>query len=98
MLRKGLEPALGTDSLASAASLDLFEEMAFICEKLPSVSPRTILAMSTANGAKALDREDFGTMRPGSVADLVYVDLAARSGQEAEKKLVTRQFNRVERL
>jgi cytosine/adenosine deaminase-related metal-dependent hydrolase len=73
MLEVGLRPALGTDSLASCASLDVLEEARALHERFPSVPPRTLLAMATCFGAEALGLGTaLGTLaegkRPGVIA------------------------------
>jgi len=94
----GLAPALGTDSLASAPSLSLFAEMAFVSEKYTELSPDSLLAFATINGAKALGRPDLGTVEAGQSARLIYVDIAATSQQAAALELVAGKPERVEWL
>ncbi|MBI4961885.1 MAG: amidohydrolase family protein [Desulfomonile tiedjei] len=98
LLAAGLAPALGTDSAASAWSLSLFDEMAFVSERYPGLSPDRLLAFATVNAAKALDKPDMGTVEPGQRAYLIYVDIAAGSGQEAALQLVAGRPDRVEWL
>lgn len=77
MLAAGLTPCLGTDSLASAPSLNLFDEMAFAAENYPGVSPARLLAMVTVNGAAALGLADrFGAIEPGKAALFHYRTLS----------------------
>jgi len=97
-LAAGLAPALGTDSLASTPSLSLFDEMAFVSERYPELSPDTLLALATTNAARALDQADLGTVEPGRMASLIYVELAATSRQEAALQLVAGKPDRVEWL
>lgn len=54
ILGAGLEPGLGTDSLASAPSLDVLEEARVLRRSFPAVPCRTLLAMATGWGAAAL--------------------------------------------
>jgi cytosine/adenosine deaminase-related metal-dependent hydrolase len=54
MLRAGLEPALGTDSLASCPTLDVMDDARALAERFSSVPPRTLIAMATSFGARAL--------------------------------------------
>ncbi len=54
VLAAGLEPGLGTDSLASAPSLDVLEEAAALRARFPSVPPVVLLSMATSFGARAL--------------------------------------------
>jgi cytosine/adenosine deaminase-related metal-dependent hydrolase len=72
MLREGIVPALGTDSLASNTSLDLLAEARALGDRFPSVPARELLRMATAAGARALARADLGRLgkgaRPGVLA------------------------------
>lgn len=81
MLRYGLLPAIGTDSLASNEELDLWREMRILREDHPGVPPALILAMATLGGAQALGRDqDFGSLAPGRKARLLHVDGPALQG------------------
>jgi aminodeoxyfutalosine deaminase len=91
----GLTVALGTDSLASAPSLDMFHEMSFVASKYPGLRPETILNMATTNGVTALGAQDLGTISTGKRARLIYVDLDADSAQAAASKLVSAEFQEV---
>jgi aminodeoxyfutalosine deaminase len=88
MLAAGINPALGTDSLASNSTLSLFDEMAFTAENYRDLRPDTILAMAGPYGAKALGRPDAGRIRVGDRARLIYVDVDAGSAEEAALQLV----------
>jgi len=88
-LEAGLAPALGTDSLASTESLNMFDEMRFVAGRYPTLSSDAILAMATVNGARALGRPDLGTVSPGQTARLIYVDLEAATGAQAAERLVS---------
>jgi cytosine/adenosine deaminase-related metal-dependent hydrolase len=57
MLRVGLTPALGTDSLASCPTLDVLDDARALFERFSSVPARTLLAMVTSYGARALGFE-----------------------------------------
>jgi cytosine/adenosine deaminase-related metal-dependent hydrolase len=68
----GINISLGTDSLASADSLSLFDEMRNVCDLHPSISPLQALEMATVNPAAALRRpRDLGCIRPKARADLI---------------------------
>jgi len=74
MLSAGLNVCLGTDSLASAPSLSILDEIRFLCQTSPEVSPSLLLALATLNGAKAMGMAHrIGSLRPGKYADLVAV-------------------------
>jgi cytosine/adenosine deaminase-related metal-dependent hydrolase len=72
MLRAGIVPALGTDSLASNLSLDLLAEARALGDRFPAVPKTALLTMATAAGARALGRTDLGRLvkglRPGVLA------------------------------
>ncbi|MGX9728870.1 MAG: amidohydrolase family protein [Candidatus Electronema sp. VV] len=69
LLKKGILPALGTDSLASNPELSLWREMRLLAEEHPSVPPETILAMATLGGAMALGLDKrLGSLEVGKEA------------------------------
>lgn len=71
--------ALGTDSLASNDALDLFLEMNRLHRADPSIEPDAIVAAATLGGARALGLWGLGTLRPGSIASFVVLDLDVNS-------------------
>jgi len=80
MIRAGIKPCLGTDSLASADSLNIFDEMAFISYNFRNISPAEIFAMATVNGAKALGiSDDFGSLIPCKYSAFVYLPVNVSS-------------------
>jgi cytosine/adenosine deaminase-related metal-dependent hydrolase len=63
---------LGTDSLASNSSLNLFAEMQTVRDDHRWLEPERILEMVTSNSAHALDQKDaLGKIRHGFQADLI---------------------------
>jgi cytosine/adenosine deaminase-related metal-dependent hydrolase len=72
ILKAGIVPALGTDSLASNASLDVVAEARALADRFPSADKRLLVEMATAAGARALGRPDLGRLskgrRPGVLA------------------------------
>jgi len=70
LLDLGVTVALGTDSLASNASLNFLCELRIAEEMLPQVTRLEILQMATRGGAKALDLP-AGTIAPGRAADII---------------------------
>jgi cytosine/adenosine deaminase-related metal-dependent hydrolase len=88
MRAAGIEPALGTDSLASNASLDVLAEARALADRFAAgppahgpaavratgPSPRDLLQMATWNGARALGRKDLGRIAPGARPGLVAID------------------------
>jgi len=66
LLNAGLQPALGTDSLASCPSLDVLADATALHARFPTVAPRLLLAMATSFGARALRLEHHvGALRVG---------------------------------
>jgi len=88
-LKLGIQPALGTDSLASVSTLSLLDEMRFIHDRYPGLSPDVILGLGTQNGAGALGYPDLGSLQPGSRSPMIYVDLEAINPKQAAEILVS---------
>jgi cytosine/adenosine deaminase-related metal-dependent hydrolase len=85
----GVPVAVGTDSLASAPTLNLFDEMAELRRIAPDVSAASILESATRIGAEALGfGAEFGTIEPGKRAALIAVDLPANV-DDVEEYLVS---------
>ena len=81
----GFNICLGTDSLASNASLSLFAEMRELLRKEPGLSPREVLEMVTVNPAVALGQGDMlGQIRPGAYADLIALPAMASDADAYE--------------
>jgi len=79
MMEKGINVAIGTDSVASGWSLDMWKEMrnASVLHKLhdPKAMPSfAVLEMATLNGARALNI-NAGELKPGKLADIIIVHL-----------------------
>ncbi|MGR0482957.1 MAG: amidohydrolase family protein [Candidatus Electronema sp. V4] len=69
LLKKGILPAISTDSLASNPELSLWREMRLLADEHPSVPPETILAMATLGGAAALGLDKrLGSLEVGKEA------------------------------
>jgi 5-methylthioadenosine/S-adenosylhomocysteine deaminase len=71
----GIAVALGTDSLASAPDLDLWEEMrAALAAHAGRLDPAAVLEMATLGGARALGIADrVGSLEVGKRADVIAV-------------------------
>ncbi len=81
--------AVGTDSLASAPDLNLFQELAAARRLAPSVPARRLLESATVVGARALGfARDHGTIEPGTRADLIAVRVPEGVG-DVEEYLVS---------
>lgn len=73
----GLNLALGTDSLASAKTLSMFEVLRKTRANFPELSRDEIFVMATLGGAKALGLEaEIGSLEVGKKADLIAVSAA----------------------
>jgi 5-methylthioadenosine/S-adenosylhomocysteine deaminase len=74
-LRHGIPVGLGTDSLASAPSLDLWEEMRAVrAAHGGRLTPATVLGLGTLGGARALGLAgQIGSLTAGKQADLIAV-------------------------
>ena len=81
--KKGLNVALGTDSVASNNDLDILSEMqtATLLAKISAMDPTSLnadqtLALATINGAKALGIDhQIGTLETGKSADFIAICL-----------------------
>lgn len=83
-LDKGIRVALGTDSLASSDTLDMFQVMAMVREDDPGLAPEAVLRMATVNGAHALGYADrLGELAPGRLADMAAVRVGEMDPLEA---------------
>lgn len=83
LLAKGINVALGTDSVASNNSLNMIEEMKClaIAAKVrnsdpTAVTPAQALRAATLSGAMAQGREDCGCIKEGNKADLIVLDIS----------------------
>ncbi len=82
-LRSGINVCLGTDSVASNNTLNMFREMGLISllHKANNNDPmllssNDVLKMSTINAAKAVGMQNLiGVISEGAFADLVFIDL-----------------------
>ncbi|MCF8129401.1 MAG: amidohydrolase family protein, partial [Deltaproteobacteria bacterium] len=88
-LKLGIQPAIGTDSLASTPTLSLFDEMRFIHDHFPNLAPDVILQMGTVNGGRAMDYPNMGTLRPGNQSPMIHVDLDVKNPESAAEALVS---------
>jgi cytosine/adenosine deaminase-related metal-dependent hydrolase len=78
-LQQGIPVGLGTDSLASVPTLDLWDEMRAALEVHGGrLAPEQVLGMATLGGAQALGLEDsVGSLAPGKRADVIAVSADA---------------------
>jgi cytosine/adenosine deaminase-related metal-dependent hydrolase len=89
ILRAGIRPGLGTDSLASNASLDPLAEARALAARFPSVSPATLLAMATGWGADALVLGHvLGHLRPGQFPGVLAFEHGNAAPHEPERYVI----------
>jgi aminodeoxyfutalosine deaminase len=84
-LKAGIPVGLGTDSLASAPSLNLWDEMryAYRVHRSSGISAGDILRLATLGGARALGMDGtIGSLEPGKKADIIAVPLPAKDTGE----------------
>jgi aminodeoxyfutalosine deaminase len=77
-LDAGVIVGLGTDSLASSPTLNMWDEMryAYRIHQEDGITTRDIFNCATTGGARALHMEkEIGTLEPGKKADLIAVGL-----------------------
>ena len=83
LLARAQTVALGTESLATADSLSMLDEMRWLARTSDAPDAATILRMGTLYGARALDIEDqTGVLAPGMQADLAAVSVPANTRPE----------------
>jgi cytosine/adenosine deaminase-related metal-dependent hydrolase len=78
MLNAGVPVGLGTDSLASSPTLNLWDEMraAYAMHRSRGLTPADILNMATRGGAEALGMQQrIGTLEKGKQADCIVLPL-----------------------
>ena len=84
----GVPVAIGTDSLASAPSLDMFDELAEARRIAPGVPASVLVDSATRTGAAALGLgAEYGTITPGKRAALIAVRAPAGT-HDVEEYLV----------
>lgn len=74
MLRSGIEPALGTDSLASNDTLDVLDDAALLRRSFPEIPASTWLQAATRNGARALGLAGAGELTRGAAPGVYAVE------------------------
>jgi cytosine/adenosine deaminase-related metal-dependent hydrolase len=82
LLAAGAAVALGCDSRASSPDLSLLAEMRAVARRHPGVRPQVVLALGTRDGARALGRNDVGSLEAGHWANLAVVALPERDAAD----------------
>jgi len=101
MQERGVTVALGTDSMASNNSVDMFEEMRaavfhqrMLTGRIQALDAARAFRMATIDGAKCLGLEDhIGSLTPGKRADFVVIDLSGVSTQPVYDPIETMVYS-----
>ena len=81
-LDAGITVGLGTDSLASSPSLNMWDEMRYTyrVHKRDGITAKDIFTLATIGGAKALGMDkEIGSLEPGKRADIIAVPLPSKN-------------------
>lgn len=65
-LKHKLQLTIGTDSLASNATLSVLDEIKVLTDAFPQISAATLLTMATRNGADFMKLDHLGSFRKGN--------------------------------
>ncbi len=82
LLDAGITVGLGTDSLASSPSLNMWDEMRFAyhLHRRDGITAKEIFDLATIGGAKALGlHKEIGTLEPGKKADIIAVPIPKKN-------------------
>src|SRR5262249_528608 len=70
----GVRLCMGTDSLASVPTLDLWDDVLALHRAVPALEGRWLVHMATRAGAEALGFDDLGWMAPGARATFAFFE------------------------
>jgi cytosine/adenosine deaminase-related metal-dependent hydrolase len=73
LLEAGINVCLGTDSLASAPTLSVWDDLLALREAYPAIPPETLVSMATQAGARALGLGSLGSLEVGKAAAFAFV-------------------------
>jgi cytosine/adenosine deaminase-related metal-dependent hydrolase len=77
LLEAGVRVCVGTDSLASAPTLDVWDDVLALKEAFPEISWETLVGLATQGGADALGLHGLGSLEEGKKARFAFVPLPA---------------------
>jgi len=84
-LAHGILPALGTDSKASNGVLSMWNEMCFLRQDHPGLTPEAVFCMATRGGAEAWGlASELGTLAPGKQALILAIDCRDNMGSGSQ--------------
>jgi cytosine/adenosine deaminase-related metal-dependent hydrolase len=84
LLASGVRLALGTDSLASAETLDVLDDAALLHRQFPEVDAAALVRLATLGGAQALGFDHLGAIAPGKQAALAFAAASSIGGSPHE--------------
>jgi cytosine/adenosine deaminase-related metal-dependent hydrolase len=87
LLAAGVNVALGTDSLASADSLDVLDDARALRREFPSLPAASVVRAATLGGARALGLAELGAIAPGRRAALAFAPAAGTLADPEEHVL-----------
>ena len=70
----GVRLCIGTDSLASVPTLDLWDDVLALHRAFPSLEPEWLVRAATRAGAEALGFDDLGRIAPGARAGFAFFE------------------------
>lgn len=76
LLAAGVDVCVGSDSLASAPTLDVLDDVRLLARAFPDVPAARLTEMATGAGARALGLVDLGSLSVGRRAALAWVPAA----------------------
>lgn len=83
MLAAGINVCIGTDSLASAPTLSVLDELRFVRAGYPDFGTDMLIEMVTLRAARALGMErQIGSLTPGKAADVIAVPIAGPASSD----------------
>jgi cytosine/adenosine deaminase-related metal-dependent hydrolase len=89
LLDRGIRVGLGTDSVVSVGTVDMFAEARMAASIAPSLAPEALLELCTIAGARALGLDDeTGTLEPGKWADCTVIRLPAEAGGNPTERVL----------
>ena len=89
LMQRGINVALGTDSLASNDSLNLFFEMRIAKKYFPKISYQELVEMVTINAARVLGLDKIiGSLEMGKAADIIAIDLSENENDDPNAFIV----------
>ena len=75
-LENKINVAIGTDSLASNETLNMFDELSLMRKQFPEITNEALLEIATINGARALGLEkEVGSLETEKKADIIGLNI-----------------------